>query len=135
MSATPTRLRPSSIYVPPEQSMIGQIADSLLLLVLVVASLFAPVYFGLTGGGKTTLTFPAKTWAGMGQTPAMQGQWEKLGYTPDTAADIISSRFDYSFSWTWLALTALVVIAYFVFVVRFSDKEYKDVIAERFGEK
>jgi hypothetical protein len=32
-------------------------------------------------------------------------------------------------------LTAAVVIIYFVFVVRFSDKEYKEVIAERFGEK
>jgi hypothetical protein len=71
----------------------------------------------------------------MGQTPAMQAQWEKLGYTPDTAADIISARFDYSFSWLWLVLTAAVVIIYFVFVVRFSDKEYKEVIAERFGER
>ncbi len=127
--------RSSAVYEPPEQSLLGQIADSLLILVLVVASLFAPVYFGLTGGGKTTLTFADKTWAGMGQTPAMQAQWEKLGYTPDTAADIISARFDYSFSWLWLALTAAVVIIYFVFVVRFSDKEYRDVIAERFGQK
>ena len=41
--------------------------DSLFLLVLVVASLFAPVYFGLAGGGKTALEFADKTWAGMGQ--------------------------------------------------------------------
>jgi hypothetical protein len=135
MSAPSFRGRSSVPYEPPEQSLVGQIVDSLLLLVLVVASLFAPVYFGLTGGGKATLTFADKTWAGMGQTPAMQAQWEKLGYTPDTAADIIAARFDYSFSWLWLVLTAAVVIIYFVFVVRFSDKEYKEVIAERFGEK
>jgi hypothetical protein len=135
MKESSVRGRPSVLYEPPEQSMLGQIADSLLILVLVVASLFAPVYFGLTGGGKTTLTFPDKTWAGMGQTPAMQSQWEKLGYTPDTAADMIGARFDYSFSWLWLALTAAVVVIYFVFVVRYSDKEYKEVIAERFGEK
>lgn len=122
-------------YVPPEQSLVGQVVDSLLILALVVASLFAPVYFGLTGGGKTNLTFADKSWTGMGQTPAMQAQWEKLGYTPDTAADIISPRFDYSFSWGWLLLTAIVVIAYFVFVVRVSDREYRDVIAERFGPR
>ena len=42
-------------YQPPEQSRFGQLVDSLFLLVLVVASLFAPVYFGLAGGGKTTI--------------------------------------------------------------------------------
>src|SRR3954449_7011436 len=86
-------------YKPPEQSAVGQIVDSLLILVLVVASLFAPVYAGLAGGGKTALEFAEKTWAGMNQTPAMQAAWEKLGYTPDTAADIIAARFDYTFSW------------------------------------
>lgn len=135
MSASEYGTGQAPVYEPPEQSMVGQITDSLLILLLVVASLFAPVYFGLTGGGKTNLPFPDKSWAGLGQTPAMQAQWEKLGYTPDTAADIISPRFDYSFSWSWLLLTAVVVILYFVFVVRYSDKEYRDVIAERFGKR
>jgi hypothetical protein len=48
---------------------------------------------------------------------------------------MIASRFDYSFSIGAFLLTALVVIVYFVFVVRFSDKEYRDVIAERFDGK
>ena len=39
----------------PSRALVGQIVDSLLILVLVVASLFAPVYFGLAGGGKTAL--------------------------------------------------------------------------------
>lgn len=119
-------------YQPPEQSKLGQLIDSLFLLVLVVASLFAPVYFGLAGGGKTTVEFPDKTWAGLGQNATMQAQWEKLGYTPETAHDLIASRFDYSFSVPALVLTALVVIVYFVFVFRWSKKEYKDVISERF---
>lgn len=123
-------------YEPPEQSALGQIVDSLLLLALVVASLFAPVYLGLAGGGKTALEIADRTtWAGLGQTPAMQAVWEKLGYTPETAADIIAARFDYSFSLPTLLITALVVIVYFVFVVRYSDKEYRDVIAERFDDK
>ncbi|MEI9900071.1 MAG: hypothetical protein WDN31_07975 [Hyphomicrobium sp.] len=119
-------------YQPPEQSKLGQLIDSLFLLVLVLASLFLPVYFGLAGGGKTTLDIPEKTWTGLGQNATMQAQWEKLGYTPETAHDMIASRFDYSFSLPALALTALVVIAYFVFVFRWSKKEFKDVISERF---
>jgi hypothetical protein len=119
-------------YQPPEQSKFGQLIDSLFLLALVVASLFAPVYFGLAGGGKTTIEFADKTWAGMAQNATMQAQWEKLGYTAETAHDLIASRFDYSFSVPALALTALVVIVYFVFVFRLSAKEYKDVISERF---
>ena len=119
-------------YQPPEQSKLGQLIDTLFLLVLVVAALFAPVYFGLAGGGKTTLDIPEKTWAGLGQNATMQAQWEKLGYTPDTAHDLIVSRFDYSFSLPALLITAPVVIGYFFFVFRWSAKEYKDVISERF---
>jgi hypothetical protein len=122
-------------YVPPEQSKSGQIIDSLLILVLVVASLFAPVYMGLAGGGKTMLEFPEKTWAALQQNATMQAAWEKLGYTPETAADIIASRFDYSFSMGGFLLTAAVLIIYFVFVVIYSDREYREVIAERFDNK
>jgi len=119
-------------YQPPEQSKLGQLIDSVFLLVLVIAALFAPVYFGLAGGGKTTLDIPEKTWAGLGQNATMQAQWEKLGFTPESAHDMIATRFDYSFSLPALAVTALVVIAYFLIVFRWSAKEYKDVISERF---
>lgn len=121
-------------YTPPEQSKVGQLADSLFLLALVVATLFVPLILGLAGGGKTTVEFQDKSWAGMGQNATMQGQWEKLGFTPETAADLISSRFDYSFSIPALLITAAVVIFYFIFVVRVSDVEYRDVISERFDK-
>ena len=39
----------------------------------------------------------------------------------------------YEFDWLMLLLTAIVVIAYFVFLVRTSDKELREVINERFG--
>jgi hypothetical protein len=119
-------------YQPPVQSRLGQLIDTLFLLALVVATLFVPVYLGLAGGGKTTLDIPEKTWAGLGQNATMQTQWEKLGYTPESAHDLIATRFDYSFSVPALAITALVVIAYFAFVFRWSKKEYRDVISERF---
>lgn len=122
-------------YVPPKQSQIGQIFDSLFLLFLVGLSLFAPLWLKLAGGGKTDLTFADKTWEAMGQTPAMQAAWEKLGHTAETAQPLIASRFDYSFDLVEMLITAVVIIGYFVFVVRYSDKEYRDVIRERFGDK
>lgn len=122
-------------YVPPEQSFGGQIFDALVILVLVAASLFAPIALRLAGGGKADLTFADKSFAGMGQTPLMQQRWEQLGYNADTAAPLIASRFDYSFSWVALIITALVIIGYFVFLVRYSDKEYREIIAERFDDR
>lgn len=124
---------PSAAYVPPQQGTVGQIVDSLFILILVVASLFAPVYFGLAGDKKLTLDFHGKDWAAMGQNAVAQAQWQKLGLTPATAHDMIATRFDYRFSWLLFLLTALVIAAYFAFVILVSDKEYKQVIAERFG--
>ena len=128
MSGDRSRMR----YEPPEQSAFGQIVDSLLVLILVIASLFAPVYFGLAGDKKLTLSFAGSDWKALGQNATAQAQWEKLGLTPATAHDMIASRFDYSFSWIMFAITALVIVAYFVFIIMVSDKEYKEVIAERF---
>jgi cell division protein FtsW (lipid II flippase) len=125
-----------SPYEPPKQSAIGQFIDSLFLLVLVLVALFAPLYLGLAGGGKTELAVADKTtWIGLGQNAVQQAQWEKLGFTPDTAASIITSRFDYSFNTTELIITAIVVVGYFLLLFRFSKTEYRDVIFERFGKK
>lgn len=120
-------------YNPPQQSIAGQIADSILILVLVTASLFAPVYFKLAADKRINLTFSGKDWKAMGQNATAQAQWEKLGLNPDSAHDMIASRFDYTFSWTMFIITAVVIVAYFAFIIFVSDKEYKDVIAERFG--
>lgn len=121
-------------YEPPRQSMLGQTIDSLFLLALVFAALFAPLYLGLAGGGKTALEFADKTWAGMNQNPTMVAFWEKLGFTPETAHDMIAARFDYAFDPLALGITALVVVAYFLIVVQFSKSEYRDVISERFDK-
>jgi hypothetical protein len=76
------------------------------------------------------------TWEALGQNATEQQQWAALGVTdPAAANDIITARFDYSFSWMALVIMAILVIGYFVMVVRLSDSEYRDVIAERFGAK
>jgi len=126
----------NSHYEPPKQSAFGQLVDSLFLLVLVLAALFTPLYLKLAGGGKIDLPVADKsTWAGLGQNAVQQAQWEKLGFTPDTAASLITSRFDYSFNTAELAVTAVVIIGYFVLLFIFSRTEYRDVIEERFGKK
>jgi hypothetical protein len=123
-------------YEPPKQSAFGQFFDSLFLLALVFAALFAPLYLKLAGGGKIDLPIADKTtWAGLGQSAAQQAQWEKLGLTPDTAAAMITSRFDYTFNMPELVITAVVVVGYFVLLFLFSRSEYRDVIEERFGKK
>ncbi len=122
-------------YTPPEQSAFGQIIDTIILLGLVLGALFVPWWMGLSGSAKTTVDLAGKSWTDMGQSAAQQSAWEKLGQSAETAAPIIGSKFDYTFDPLWALITAAVIIAYFIFVVRYSDQEYRDVIRERFGDK
>jgi hypothetical protein len=125
-----------TVYEPPKQSTFGQFFDSLFLLVLVLAALFAPLFLKLAGGGKMDIAVANKsTWEGLGQSAEQAAQWVKLGFTPDSASSIITSRFDYSFNPYELAATVLVVVGYFILLFVFSKSEYREVIAERFGEK
>lgn len=119
-------------YKPPEQGKLGQAFDSIFLLALVYIVLFTPLVLGLTGGGHTVQEVDEMSWEALGQNETMAGQWEKLGFTPESAAELITTRFDYSINPIALVITALVIIGYFVFLVKFSDREYRDVIAERF---
>jgi hypothetical protein len=90
---------------------------------------------GLSGAAKVVAT-PVKnpTWETLGQTAVQAAQYEALGYTPATAHDLILARFDYSFEWSSLILMAVLIIGYFVIMLRLSEQEYKDVINEKFGE-
>ena len=123
-------------YKPPKQSFAGQIFDVITRLVLTVGALYLPLYLGLAGAAKTPAPIANPTWEALGQNATEQQQWAALGVTdPAAANDIVTARFDYSFSWIALVVMAVLVIGYFVMVVRLSDKEYRDVIAERFGAK
>ncbi|MCT7664612.1 hypothetical protein [Shinella kummerowiae] len=123
-------------YKPPKQSLGGQIFDVLTLLVLTVGALYIPLYLGLAGAAKTPAPIANPSWEALGQNTNEQAQWAALGYTdPAAVNDMITARFDYSFSWSALVIMAILVIGYFILVVRLSDKEYRDVIDERFGPK
>ena len=121
-------------YEPPVQSGIGQMFDSLVVLVLVYASLLAPLLFKATAEPPKTDGKAAPTWESLNQTPAMVEQWETLGINVEAAAPMITNRFDYTIEPISLLLTIAVIVGYFVFMLRVSEKEYREVIRERFDE-
>ena len=122
-------------YIPPEQGRSGQIADTLFILALVFGALYLPIQLGLTAGGTVQRAPAVPTWESLQQNAAMQAQWEKLGHTPATAAPIIGQRFDYTIRPLALGLTLIVIGVYFFFLVRHSEKEYREVIREKFGDR
>jgi hypothetical protein len=79
------------------------------------------------------VAFENLTWEALHQNATMQAQWGKLGIDLEGAAAAITKRYDYSFSWLGLILTLVAVGGYFAFLVKQSDKEYRQVIAEKFG--
>jgi hypothetical protein len=123
-------------YTPPVQSKIGQIIDVIVLVVLTVGSLFVPLFLGMAGSTKTVAT-PVEnpTWETLGQSPVQAAQYEALGYDPASAHDLILARFDYSFSAGALIMMIVVIVAYYVLMLKFSESEYREVIAEKFGSK
>ncbi|MDE3022136.1 MAG: hypothetical protein KGI54_09765 [Pseudomonadota bacterium] len=122
-------------YVPKVQSGFGQFIDCVLILVLVYASLYAPLLMQANSGSSAASSSEKPTWQSLKQNSFEAGQWQKLGYTPEQAQPIIETRFEYSISWPVLGLTAAVIIGYYLFMLKVSDKEYREVIREKFGDR
>lgn len=122
-------------YKPPVQGKVGQIIDVIVLLIMAIGALYIPLWMGLAGSSKEPKAIENPTWEALGQNPVMVEQWEKLGFTdPAAAADLITARFDYSFSIGALIAMIVVIVGYYAILLRFSEKEYRDVISEKFGE-
>ncbi|MGE0210657.1 MAG: hypothetical protein AB7S41_03095 [Parvibaculaceae bacterium] len=122
-------------YNPPEQAKALQIVDIAFLIIAIFLALWLPLELDLAGAAKEIAKIDNPTWEALGQNPTMAGIWEKLGYTPATAHDIIQNRFNYTIDWMALIVMAIVLIGYFVFLFRASEREYREVIAEKFGDK
>ncbi len=122
-------------YQPPIQGKASQLVDVIVLVVLTVGALFVPIWLKLAGAAKS-VTNPVEnpTWEALGQNAAQAAKYEALGYTPASAHDLILSRFDYSFSIGALVAMVVVIVLYYVLILRFSEVEYREVIAEKFGE-
>lgn len=122
-----------SRYTPPKQSKISQLFDVVILLALTFGALYIPLFMGLAGGSKSVPEGAATTWEGMGQNATQIAQYNALGFTdPAAIADVINARYDYSFSWGALIVMIVVILAYYALMLRFSEKEYRDVISEKF---
>src|SRR5215813_10165257 len=136
-----------TIYQPPQQSVPGQWIDVIVLLALIFAALFLPVIANIAVPARVeklppgvtyvaaadgTKTWTGLTWEALGQNPTMQQQWEKLGYTVESAADIITQPFDYTIQWGGLVGMIVLIGGYYVFLLWHSEKEYRQVIQEKF---
>jgi predicted PurR-regulated permease PerM len=136
-----------SAYVPPKQSVVGQWIDVIVLLSLIFLALFVPVWAKIAVPARVeslpagvtyvaaedgTKTWTGLTWEALGQNPTMQQQWEKLGYTVESAADIITMPFDYTLDWTGVIGMIVLIGGYYVFLLWHSEKEYKQIISEKF---
>jgi hypothetical protein len=138
-------------YVPPKQSIPGQLFDVAFLLALVFAALFLPIWLGIATpsrveklpagvsytsttakDGTVTKHWKNLSWDALKQNPVMVQQWTKLGYTKESAADIITMPFDYTIDVAGVLMTGLVILGYYIFLMFMSGKEYKQVIAEKF---
>ena len=122
-------------YVPPKQGTASQLFDVVVLVVLTVGALFVPLWLKLAGASKAVAA-PVEnpTWEALGQTAAQAAKYEALGYTPETAHDLILARFDHGFSIGALLTMVAVIVLYYVLILRFSEVEYREVIAEKFED-
>lgn len=125
-----------SHYVPPKQSKVSQLLDVIVLVALTLGALFVPLWLNMAGSSKTVAAPVASpTWETLGQNAVQAAQYEALGYTPETAHDLILSRFDYSFTAGALIVMIVVIVAYYFLMLKFSESEYREVISEKFGGK
>jgi hypothetical protein len=121
-------------YTPPEQSRLLQFVDIVFILIAIFGALWLPLELKLAGASKDIDKIENPTWESLQQTPAQVVQWEKLGYDVTKAHDVIQNHFHYTIDWLSLGIMTLVVLGYYIFLFRASDREYKQVIAEKFGD-
>ena len=122
-------------YKPPTQGKASQLFDVIVLVVLTVGALFVPLWLNMAGAAKTVAApVTDATWEALGQNAAQAAKYEALGYTPESAHDLILARFDYSFSVGALLTMVAVILLYYFLILRFSEVEYREVISEKFGE-
>lgn len=122
-------------YIPPKQGKASQLFDVIILVLLTVGSLFVPLWLNMAGAAKSVPN-PVEnpTWETLGQNATQAAKYEALGFTPETAHDLILARFDYSFSIASLLTMIVVIVVYYFLILRFSEVEYREVISEKFGK-
>jgi hypothetical protein len=120
------------IYEPPKQSGKGQLFDAIFIMILIYVVLLSPIVLGLTAGKTETKIPEVLTWENLNQNDKMVASWEKLGVSIEDAAEMIGTRFDYSINPIALIITGIVIIGYYVMLLKMSDREFKEVVHEKF---
>lgn len=122
-----------SRYIPPKQGKLSQLIDVIVLVAMTFGALYTPLYMGLAGGTKTAPAVTDPTWESLGQNATQVAQYNALGFqNPADIAPVILARYDYSFSIGALVAMVVVVVGYYVLMLRLSEREYRDVISEKF---
>lgn len=123
-------------YVAKKQGKLGQIIDVLTILVLTVGALYIPLWLKMAGSAQVEHPQANPTWQSLGQNTTMVEKWHQLGFpTPASAASIITTRYNYAFSIVELVIMIVAIVGYYFIMLRFSEKEYRDVISEKFDGK
>jgi hypothetical protein len=123
-------------YTPPEQPKLMQWVDIVFVVAAIFLALWLPLQAGWAGVSRSIEKIENPTWELLKQTPAQVEQWAKLGFADAASAhDIIQNKFDYTIDWLQLLILTAVLVGYFVFLFKASDKEYRDVIDEKFNGK
>jgi hypothetical protein len=121
-------------YSPPKQSKVSQLFDVIVLIAMTFGALYTPIYMGLAGGAKVDAD-PAKlTWDGLGENAVQVAQYNALGITDPSTVPGIFARYDYSFSLVALVSMVVIIVAYYALMLKFSETEYREVIAEKFDK-
>jgi hypothetical protein len=123
-------------YQAPVQSKISQMIDVIVLMALTFGALYIPLFMGLAGGSKTSPeSTGTPTWESLGQNATEIAQYNALGFSdPAAIAPVITARYDYSFSPIALVVMIVIIIAYYALMLKFSETEYREVIAEKFDQ-
>lgn len=120
-------------YTPPRQGKLSQLFDVVVLVAMTFGALYAPLYLNLAGGTKTAPEMANPTWESLGQNATQVAQYNALGFAdPAEIAPVILARYDYSFSIGALLAMIVVIVGYYVLMLRLSEKEYREVISEKF---
>ena len=123
-------------YFPPIQSKASQFFDVIVILALTIVTLYLPTWLKLAGASKVPNPVENPTWESLGQNAVMVERWNMLGFADAaSAADTITARFDYSFTAFNLIAMVVVILGYYVIMLKFSETEYREVIAEKFDGK
>ena len=129
----------TAIYQPPKQSSRGQLVDSLIILVLLMVVLFGVTYF--VQSSTSTTEVKTKPISALPITPQEKTQYNdaiKHGIVdlPTANQQVADNKQDsnkYPIAVGTLIITFGVIALYMAFVYVMSFKQYRDVVAEKFG--